>query len=204
MKCRLLFESTVMDGAPVFSLARCGLKGCQILGFRGILNSTTNVVLTRMEAGESMGGAVAEAQQAGFAEADPAHDLQGWDSAAKTAVLANALMGASLTPFQVKRQGIEAVTRRDLEVLRGQGKRLKLICEASFVGGEISACVGPQAVGEESLLARCKGTGGLLEIQTDLMGPLVIVQQNPSLRDTAYGVLNDLLTIQQGSLSGTV
>ena len=95
---QFLHESTVMDGTPIFNLAQNGLSGCQITGVSGVLNSTTNFVLSRLEQGESLKEAVKIAQKEGFAEADPLHDLEGWDAAAKIAVLANALMGASLTP----------------------------------------------------------------------------------------------------------
>jgi len=105
-----LFESTVMDGAPVFNLQRYSLRGCQVTGLSGILNTATNFVISRLEQGESMASAVKTAQELGFAEADPALDIEGWDAAAKTAILANVFMGANITPLQVERQGISDLT----------------------------------------------------------------------------------------------
>jgi homoserine dehydrogenase len=112
---KFLHESTVMDGTPVFNLAEHGLRGCTITSVSGVLNSTTNFVLSRLEKGESLEEAVKIAQLEGFAEANPSHDLEGWDAAAKITVLANALMGASLTPHDVDRSGIMGVTVADAQ-----------------------------------------------------------------------------------------
>ncbi|MCZ7544598.1 MAG: hypothetical protein M5R40_14235 [Anaerolineae bacterium] len=100
------FESTVMDGAPVLGVAREGLPGCHVTRIRGVLNSTTNAMLCRMEEGLSYEAALAEMQAAGLAEADPTLDVDGWDSAVKTVVLANVAMGADLRPADVAREGI--------------------------------------------------------------------------------------------------
>ena len=89
------FESAVMDGAPIFSLFRETLPAVSLRGFRGILNSTTNLILTRMEAGESFDQAVAYAQSIGIAETDPSGDVDGWDAAVKVAALATVLMDAA-------------------------------------------------------------------------------------------------------------
>ncbi len=136
-----LHESTVMDGTPLFSLAKNGLKGCTIMAVSGVLNSTTNFATSRMEQGESLEEAVKVAQREGFAEADPRHDLEGWDASAKIAVLANALMGASLTPLDVERQGITHVSVADAQRAAKSGKQLKLICRAWNDGGKIRARV---------------------------------------------------------------
>ena len=109
-----LHEGAVMDGTPVFNLAERCLRGALIVGFRGTLNSTTNLVLSRMEEGLSLDRAVREAQGLGIAEADPRNDLEGWDAAVKACALANALMGASVRPAQVRRRGILAVTASDV------------------------------------------------------------------------------------------
>ena len=107
-----LHEGAVMDGTPVFNLVERCLRGAMIVGFRGTLNSTTNLVLSRMEEGRSRGAAVREAQKLGIAEADPSNDLDGWDAAVKGCALANALMGASVRPPQVTRRGIAGLTSR--------------------------------------------------------------------------------------------
>ena len=192
---QLLHESTVMDGAPLFGLARASLQGCTIRGLAGILNSTTNFVLTEMERGVSLESAVQTAQAEGFAEADPRHDLEGWDAAAKITVLANALMGASQTPFDVEREGITSVTTARIQEVLGSGKRLKLVCRAWCDPAGVRTRVGLEAVPAEHPFATLSGNGSVLRIETDLMGPILVAQEEPTLYDTAYGVLNDLLTI---------
>lgn len=196
-QCRFLFETAVMDGAPVFNLARCALKGCAVTGIEGILNSTTNYVITRMEEGASLEAAVREAQDKGVAEADPSHDLEGWDAAAKTAALANVLMDAGITPFDVERSGITGLKSRDVMGAVEQGRRLKLLCSVKREGAAVKAAVGVKEMPEGHHFAAVKGGGAILRIETDLMGPILVVQEAPTLYDTAYGVLDDLLTLQR-------
>jgi homoserine dehydrogenase len=193
--CALLFESTVMDGAPIFSMGREGLKGSEILELEGVLNSTTNFVLTRMELGDSAGQAVRLAQELGFAEADPNHDLEGWDAAVKICILANVLMGANLTPFDVEREGITTLTQQDLGAALGRGQHLKLVCRAWREFSRVRAEVKVRPVAHESLFGLTSGSASALRISTDLMGPIAICQEEPTPYDTAYGVLSDLMII---------
>jgi homoserine dehydrogenase len=190
-----LHESTVMDGTPVFNLARSGLKGCTVLGVSGVLNSTTNFVLSRMERGESLDEAVKEAQKEGFAEADPRHDLEGWDAAAKITVLANALMGASLTPLDVARQGITQVTVEDTQRALKTGKHLKLICKAWRQGETVQARVTLEEIERGHPFAPVGESGSILMIETDLLASFIISETDPTLSDTAYGVINDLMSL---------
>jgi homoserine dehydrogenase len=196
---KFLHESTVMDGTPVFSLAREGLKGATVSSVSGVLNSTTNFVLSRMEKGESLESAVKTAQKEGFAEADPRHDLEGWDAAAKITVLANALMGASLTPFDVDRQGITDVSVQDAQRAVQSGKNLKLICKAWREGETVRARVKLEEVERGHPFAPIRESGSILMIETDLLAPFVISETDPTLYDTAYGVINDLLSVLDAS-----
>jgi homoserine dehydrogenase len=196
---KFLHESTVMDGTPVFSLAREGLKGATVRSVSGVLNSTTNFVLSRMEQGESLESAVRTAQKEGFAEADPRHDLEGWDAAAKITVLANALMGASLTPFDVDRQGITHVSVQDAQRAVQSGKNLKLICKAWREGENVRARVKLEEVERGHPFAPIRESGSILMIETDLLAPFVISETDPTLYDTAYGVINDLLSALDAS-----
>ena len=190
-----LHESSVMDGTPVFNLARSGLKGCTIVGVSGVLNSTTNFVLSRMEQGESLEDAVKVAQEEGFAEADPRHDLEGWDAAAKITVLANALMGASLTPLDVDRQGITHVSVAEAQRAVKAGKQLKLICKAWRDGEKIRTRVALEEIERGHPFAPIHESGSILMIETDLLAPFVIMETDPTLYDTAYGVINDLMSL---------
>src|SRR5205823_8453369 len=109
---RFLFEGAVMDGVPIFNLAREALPAVHVTGFRGVVNSTTNFILTAMEEGRAFGDALAEMQARGIAEADASLDVDGWDAAAKTAALANVLLGANITPHDVERAGMSEATAR--------------------------------------------------------------------------------------------
>ncbi len=191
---RFLFESAVMDGAPVFSLGRA-LAGCRVTGVSGILNTTTNFVISRLEAGESMASAVATAQRLGFAEADPALDLEGWDAAAKIAILANFFLQADTDPLRVERRGIAGLGAADVARAAAAGRRLKLVCRAWAENGAVRAAVGPEEVPLGQHFAAVSGKGAALRLETDMMGPIWIVQEDPGLADTAAGVIQDLLTV---------
>jgi len=192
---RFLFESAVMDGAPVFSLQRHALNGCRITGFSGILNTTTNFVISRLEMGETMASAVKIAQELGFAEADPFLDLEGWDAAAKTAILANVFLGAGITPLQVERQGINGLTAEITAGTMAADRCWKLICRAELADGKVLARVAPEEIARGHFFAAVNGKSAALRLETDMMGPLWIAQENPGLVDTAAGVLQDLITI---------
>ncbi|MGB2964943.1 MAG: homoserine dehydrogenase [Anaerolineales bacterium] len=191
-----LFESAVMDGAPVFSISRSGLPGAVVTGFSGILNSTTNLVLTRMEQGESQEEAIVYAQSIGIAETDPSGDIDGWDAAVKVACLATVLMDIPLTPDQVDRTGIRELTSGLIQDAKENGQRWKLVCFArrdkNHKNG-IKAYVQPQKINPDSFLYHVDGTSSILEIESDVLGKLSLVEENPSTRTTAYGLLADFL-----------
>lgn len=191
-----LFESAVMDGAPVFSIARCGLPGAVVSGFSGVLNSTTNLVLTRMEGGETLEQAIAYAQSIGIAETDPSGDIDGWDAAVKVSALATVLMDIPLTPDLVQRTGIRGLTPDLIKEAAAKGQRWKLVCSAERDAGSpggIRASVAPQLVGQDSHCYNIDGTTSILQISSDVLGRLTVIEENPSPRTTAYGLLADLL-----------
>jgi homoserine dehydrogenase len=194
--CALLYEATVMDGVPVFSLARHGLRGNSIERIEGVLNSTTNVMLGEMERGASVGEAVACARRAGVAEADPAADIEGWDAAVKIAVLANALMGAELTPDQVERESVAEVTADRIAEAGSRGRRIKMVCEAFRDGGAVRGRVLARDVGRDDPLALVEGTGSLIRFVTDILGTFTVAEERPDLATTAYGVIADLFAVR--------
>jgi len=194
---QFLFESTVMDGTPVFNLAQHTLKGATITSLSGILNSTTNYILSKMEEGSTFQKALAIAQKEGFAEADPEHDIDGWDSAAKIAALANVLMQAKITPHDVDREGISHITPDMVKQSIKSKHCIKLICRAWRENNQVYAKVKPEEIPTKDPFAAVKGSGACLRIETNLMSPILIMQDSPTVKDTAYGVLNDILTIQQ-------
>jgi homoserine dehydrogenase len=193
--CRFLFESTVMDGAPIFSLWRQALPGARLLSFRGILNSTTNLVLTRMETGESLAQAVEFAQSIGIAETDPSGDLDGWDAAIKVAALVNVLMGIKLLPEDIARQGIGDIQPKQVEMAIKEGKRWKLICAAQREGKKVIASVQPQLVDASDSLFSVMGTSSAVTFHSDVLGALTLTEADPGPHTTAYGLLADSLNI---------
>jgi homoserine dehydrogenase len=192
---KFYFESAVMDGAPIFSLFREALPGARLLRLRGVLNSTTNLILTRMEGGESFDDAVRYAQSIGIAETDPSGDIDGWDASVKVAALATVLMGTPLKPSQVDRQGIRGVTLEEIRRAREAGRRWKLVCSAERVGEGVSARVAPEMVAPDSPLYHVEGTSSTITFETDVLGPLSVVESDPGPHTTAYGLLADFLNI---------
>jgi homoserine dehydrogenase len=193
---RFLFESAVMDGTPIFCLGRA-LAGCRVTGFSGIFNTTSNFVISRLEAGEAMADAIHSAQRLGFAEADPRLDIDGWDSAAKTAILANFFLGADIDPVRIAPQGIGNLQPEDAARVVAAGRRLKLVCRAWRENGEVRAEVGPREVPMGDYFAMVNGRAAALRLETDMLGPFWFLEENPDLKDTASGVLQDLLVVAQ-------
>ncbi len=196
---KFYFESTVMDGAPIFSLYRETLPAAGLRAFRGILNSTTNLILTRMEAGETFEQAVAHAQSIGIAETDPSGDVDGWDAAIKVAALVTVLMGLPLKPGDVARQGIREITPEAIAEARAQGKRWKLVCTAARTSEGVEAQVGPEMVEAGSPLYAVDGTTSIIQFETDVLGLLSVIEANPSPDTTAYGLLADFINAVRGS-----
>jgi homoserine dehydrogenase len=190
---KFYFESTVMDGAPIFSLFRSSLPAAKLLGFRGILNSTTNLILGRMEAGESFDLAVQYAQLVGLAETDPSADVDGWDAAIKVAALINVLMDIPFTPQQVERTGIRLINPEMIAQAKAGGKRWKLVCSAERQGSTAKGRVAPQLVAPSSPLYSVEGSSSIVEFHTDTLSSLSIVEGNPGPQTTAYGLLADFI-----------
>jgi homoserine dehydrogenase len=190
---RFLFESAVMDGAPIFSLWRECLPAARLQSFRGILNSTTNLILTLMTEGKPFEEAVAYAQSIGIAETDPSADVQGWDAAVKVAALVTVLMGVPLRPGEVDRQGIEGLTLKDVASAREQGRRWKLVCRAERMGEGVRASVAPELMGRDDPLYSVEGTSSAVAFQCDMLPSLTIVEGDPGPETTAYGLLADLI-----------
>lgn len=195
---RFLHEGAVMDGSPVFNLAERCLRGATVRGFRGVLNATTTRILSRMEAGVPFDVALAEAQAAGVAEADPAFDLDGWDAAVKACALANALMGASLRPADVERVSVSEVTAQSVARAALEGKRWRLVARAGRDGRKVTARVAPEELPLGDLLVS-SGADAVLVLDTDLMGEVGLWEGAGGVDQTAYALLSDLLEIA-GSL----
>jgi homoserine dehydrogenase len=187
-----LFESAVMDGAPIFSLFR-ELPAIQLKGFRGILNSTTNLILTEMENGMSFESSVKKAQELGLAETDPANDTEGWDASVKVAALVTVLMGVAIKPQQIRREGITRLKAEEVRAAREHGRPFKLICRAQRTSSGVETSVGPEQIPLSDPLSGVAGTSSAVYFETDVLPGLAIVESNPSVETTAYGMLADFL-----------
>jgi homoserine dehydrogenase len=190
---RFLFESTVLDGIPIFSLFGENLPAIHVKGFRGILNSTTNVILSGMEEGLSFDAALRRAQELGVAETDARHDIAGWDAAVKVTALAVVLMGEKLRPGDVEREGIEGLTGDEVRAARAAGTPYKLVCSARRTDRGVSAKVAPERLPLSDPLAWVAGTSSIVYFETDIFPGLCITEVNPGVYATAYGMLADFI-----------
>jgi len=225
---RLLFEGAVMDGCPVFSLFRSTLPDCRLLGFEAVFNSTTNFILDAMGEGGSFAAALAQVQAAGYAEADPSHDIDGHDAAAKVAALANVLMDAGMTPDDVPKDSIRDVSPERVVAARRAGRRLRVVCTgrrgdgAGSAGGGVAGAGGSAADGGPaqpaagSASGRVSGAVRLTELDadhplfsaggstlsvllhTDLMQTVQIAEIGALPEQTAYGIYSDLIALHEG------
>ncbi len=194
---RFMIEGTVMSGTPVLNLARRTLAGNEIMAIRGILNGTTNFILSQMERGRSYEEVLAEAQKLGYAEADPTADVEGLDALAKVTILANVLMGENLTPGDIPCHGITKITLDDIEQARKEGKRWKLIGEIRREGGTVQAQVAPMMIPLDHPLAGVMGATNALTFTCDLMGDVTITGPGAGRVETGYSILVDLLEIHR-------
>jgi homoserine dehydrogenase len=189
------FESTVMDGTPVFNNFRNDLPALKVLGFTGVLNSTSKVVVAAMARGLSMEDGVKEAQAMGVAEANAAFDLDGWDSAAKAAALANVLMDARLKPQNVERLGLRDFSTARIVELARQGKTVLLVSRGQRTESGVRLEAKAEVLPLTDLLATAQGTSNVLLFHTDLMGTIGTVSIQPGVEQTAYGLFSDLVDV---------
>ncbi|GAA6735139.1 homoserine dehydrogenase [Thermus oshimai] len=195
---RWAFEGTVMSGTPALRLPLLTLVGSGIQEIRGILNGTTNYILTRMEEGLEYAEALQEAQAKGYAEADPTSDIEGHDAVYKLVILANVLMGLELKPDQVSRQGISGLTQQDLEAARREGQRWKLLARVRRAREGLEARVEPVRLPLSDPLAGVRGVTNALTYQTDTLGPVTLVGPGAGRRETGYALLVDLIHLVRG------
>ena len=190
------YETTVMDGTPVFNMAEHTLKMAEVTEVSGILNSTTNFILEELALGADYDDIMERGRNLGFIEADPAMDIEGYDAAAKITALLNVLMDARITPDQVKRKGIEDITVNDIKDAASRGKVIKLLCRGVRKDdGSVEATVGPAEVSKDDILAGINSTTSIVSITTDLMKKVSIIEHEPEIEQTAYGVFGDLLRV---------
>lgn len=192
---RFYYETTVMDGTPVFNLVEETLPMCKVTEVTGILNSTTNFILEELAMGKDYDAVILEGKERGFVEADPSMDVEGWDAAAKTTALLNVLMGADITPDQIDRKGIEGITAQQIREAGARGKVIKLLCSGTLKNGKVIGRVAPEEIDQTELLATISGTSSVVSITTDLMRTVSIVEHDPGIEQTGYGIFSDLIRL---------
>ena len=195
---RFGFESTVLGGAPVFSVFRETFPLAELASIKGIFNATTNVILTLMENGEAYDDAVKYAQSIGLAETDPTNDVDGWDAAIKVAALVTVLMDTPMTPQQVNPTGIRGITPEMIAKAKAEGKRYKLVCSAEKNGDKVTASVSPQLVDSTSPLYGMMNSSTGITFRTDvILDYSIILSEKPGMKggpvETAYGLFADFV-----------
>jgi homoserine dehydrogenase len=192
------FESTVLGGSPVFSVFRETFPLAELSSFKGILNATTNIILSRMENGESYSEAVKYCQSVGVAETDPTNDVDGWDAAIKVAALITVLMDTPFTPQQVSPRGIRGITPEMIEKAKAEGKRYKLVCSVEKTGDQINARVAPELLDSSSPLYGMMNSSTGVSFRTDVLPDYSItVSEREGMAggpiETAYGLFADFV-----------
>ena len=196
---QLRMESTVMAGTPVISTIQEGMAGAQVVAMRGILNGTTNYILSAMSEGHDYVEVLADAQEKGYAETDPTADVEGYDAVAKTLILAALVFGYTLKPEQVVRKGITEITREQIQTAIDQDKRVKLIASlrmSSHGDGEktnLEARVEPTVLPLTDPLARVEGVTNALTIHADTLAEVTIIGPGAGSTQTGQGLLADVL-----------
>lgn len=190
---RFLFEATVADCLPVFSMFRECLPAARVLGFRAVLNSTTGIIIEEMERGQTFEEGVRHAQGLGVAETDPSYDVDGWDAAIKVCALARVLMRAPLRLEEVEREGIGNLDSSLVQAARRAGRPVKLVSRCERSNDRIRASVRPEEVSPSDPLIMTGGTSLMVHFELDVLPGLTLAAHNPNLKSTAYGLLADFV-----------
>jgi homoserine dehydrogenase len=191
---QLRFESAVMDGTPLINLSQFTLPATEILGVRAIINATSNFILSGLVAGQSFDETLKRAQEIGIAEADPSLDLDGWDAAVKLTIIANVLMGADIRPTDVVRES-SAAQMQSLAASLAPGSVAKQVATITRTGDGVEARVALQVLPADDSLAGIGQGKAAIQFTTDTMGDLTVIEGPGTPRQTAFGVLADLITI---------
>jgi homoserine dehydrogenase len=191
---RFMFESAVADCLPVFSLFRESLPVARLEGFEGVLNSTTTVVLDEIARGGAYEDGVRRAQELGVAEADPSHDVEGWDAAVKTCAVANVLMNTSLKLEDVSREGIRALSVEEVRDAHASDRPYRLLARAERdEAGRVRARVRPERIERAGPFSSVSGTTLAIHFRLDVLPGLTLIEHAPGLKSTAYGMLADFV-----------
>ncbi|MDR0648949.1 MAG: homoserine dehydrogenase [Synergistaceae bacterium] len=195
---QIRYESSVLSGTPLLNLVRGPLAGCVIEKVQGIVNGTTNYILTMMEGGADYAESLKEAQRLGYAETDPTGDVEGFDAAVKVCIMAQEFFGCKLSMADIDRRGITALSAGDVEKARSDGKRIKLIAGIERDGESVRGYVKPVAMDLAHPLASVSGPTNAVCLSTDNLGDVTIIGPGAGAKETAQGLLSDMLDIASG------
>lgn len=193
---QLSYEGVVMSGTPLIDMMKNGVAGCSVLKLEGILNGTTNFMLTKMGEGMEYGAALAEAQALGYAEADPTGDVEGWDAAVKVSILAKILFGAGVPVDKVERTGITKVTPAQIEEAKNNGRAVKLIAGLD-VGAQLRAYVEPKEIPASHPLASINGGTNAITVTTDNLGDVTLIGPGAGRKETGQALLSDMIRMSK-------
>ncbi|MBN1333583.1 MAG: homoserine dehydrogenase [Synergistales bacterium] len=195
---RLLFEGTVMAGTPVFATFLQGLSGSRIQSFEGVLNGTCNYILELMQQGKGYGDALEKAREAGYAEADPAMDVEGYDSALKALILSNVLTKKSVPFEKIELQGIRAMDPGLIEQARSGKGKIRLVARGRLGDNNSDISVKPEVLLPEHPLYNLPGAMNGLVFNTDTVGQVYISGKGAGSRETGFALLSDLIALFPG------
>ena len=199
----LLFEASVAGGIPLIRPLRESLAGERISRVMGIVNGTTNFILSQMtEEGSSFADALSEAQQLGYAERDPTADVEGFDAAAKASIIASIAFGARVVAGDVYREGIADITEHDIAAAAELGFVVKLLAVAEEIDGEVAVRVHPAMLPTDHPLAAVRGSFNAVFIEGDAVGQLMLLGRGAGGGPTASAVLGDLIDAAKNLHSG--
>ncbi len=190
-------EGTVMSGTPALALGNNMLAAAGITRIQGILNGTTNYILGEMENGADYADALKDAQAKGYAEADPAGDVDGHDAAAKVVILANLMMNQKMTMADVSCIGISGVTRSEIESAQTKNQRWKLIGTIESVDGQIQGSVEPVKLDSTHPLYGVGGATNAITYSTNLLGDVTLIGPGAGRIETGYAIIGDILSFSR-------
>jgi len=194
LRVPLLCEAAVGGGIPLFAALRQVQAANTITAFRGIINGTTNFILSAMaEHGTSYADALAEAQRLGYAEPDPTADVEGFDAMYKACMLAYICFGVAVSPDTVARTGITSVSAEQIAAARASGEVIKLLAQGSYADGNAVLSVAPAQVAAASPLGATSANYNAIELTGDRVGPVLLIGQGAGPRPTASAILSDIV-----------
>ncbi|MDC3415070.1 homoserine dehydrogenase [Aquibacillus sp. 3ASR75-11] len=191
------FEGTVMSGTPALRMPVTTLAGNEIHEIKGILNGTTNYILTEMEKGQSYDGALKKAQELGYAEADPTSDVEGYDARYKAAILSNYLMGTPVSAEDIPCEGISNITQEMIQQALKENKKWRLLARVTKENGNVTASIKPEKIDADDPLAGVTGSTNAILYECDLAGPILLTGAGAGLIETGYSLLIDIIHYQK-------